>query len=74
MLRYDNHVHMNELAADPDKFLKLLEAGGMTGANVRFVNRAAEQKTPGPIFCVTAATNLLHPQIGKLHCSALWIP
>lgn len=34
MLRYDNHVHMNELAADPDKFLKLLEAGGMTGANV----------------------------------------
>ena len=31
---YDNHVHMNELAANADDFIARLEAGGATGANV----------------------------------------
>ena len=34
MLRYDTHVHMNELAADADAFIAQLDSGGMTGANV----------------------------------------
>jgi len=34
MLYFDNHVHMNELAASGEDFIKRLDEGGLTGANV----------------------------------------
>ena len=34
MLRYDNHVHLNDFGVSPDQFIEKLEQAGMTGSNV----------------------------------------
>ena len=58
MLRYDTHVHMNELAADADAFIAQLDAGGMTGANVFSV--------PPPSYIFTKETAEYEERIRSL--------
>lgn len=58
MLRYDTHVHMNELAADADAFIAQLDAGGMTGANVFSV--------PPPSYIFTKETAEYEERIHSL--------